>query len=153
MTERARSGTQRKADAIARLEAVGADVWVATASPTGAAHLVPLSFAWDGTCVVLAAEASSLTVRNVRASGRARLGFGPTRDVLIIDGDLERLLDASEGPADRIARAYADQAAWDPRREAEPYVFIVLRPRRAQAWREANELSGKVLMRDGAWLF
>jgi hypothetical protein len=52
-----------------------------------------------------------------------------------------------------LARTYADQAAWNPRREAEPYVFILLRPRRVQAWREANELSGKLLMRDGEWLF
>ena len=153
MTESARSGPQRKADAITKLEAMGADVWVATASLTGMAHLVPLSYAWDGTCVVLAAEANALTVRNVRSSGRARLGFGPTRDVLIIDGDLERLLDASDGAADAIARTYADQAAWNPRREAGPYAFILLRPRRVQAWREANELSGKVLMRDGEWLF
>jgi hypothetical protein len=85
MTQPARTGPQRKADTIARLEAVGADTWVATASTTGVAHLVPLSYAWDGQCVVLAAEASSLTIRNLRSSGRARLGFGPTRDVVIVE--------------------------------------------------------------------
>lgn len=153
MTESARTGPQRKADTIAKLEAVGADTWVATASTKGIAHLVPLSYAWDGECVVLAAEASSLTVRNVRSSRRARLGFGPTRDVVIVDGELDRLLDATDDAADDTARAYADQAAWDPRHESEPYVFVFLRPRRVQAWREANELSGKVLMRDGEWLF
>ncbi len=153
MTESARTGRQRKADTIAKLEAVGADTWVATASTTGTAHLVPLSYAWNGECVVLAAEASSLTVRNVRSSGRARLGFGPTRDVVIVDGELDRLLDASDDAGEDTARAYADQAAWDPRHESEPYVFVLLRPRQVQAWREANELSGKVLMRDGEWLF
>ncbi|MDQ3870410.1 MAG: pyridoxamine 5'-phosphate oxidase family protein [Chloroflexota bacterium] len=153
MTESARTGPQRKADTITKLEAVGADTWVATASTAGMAHLVPLSYAWDGECVVLAAEASSLTVRNVRSSGRARLGFGPTRDVVIVDGELRRLVDASDDAAEDIARAYADQAAWDPRDESERYVFVFLRPRRVQAWREANELSGKLLMRDGEWLF
>ncbi len=153
MTESARTGPQRKADTITKLEAVGADTWVATASTAGMAHLVPLSYAWDGECVVLAAEASSLTVRNVRSSGRARLGFGPTRDVVIVDGELRRLVDASDDAAEDIARAYADQAAWDPRDESEGYVFVFLRPRRVQAWREANELSGKLLMRDGEWLF
>jgi hypothetical protein len=152
-TEPARTGRQRTSDTIAKLEAVGGDVWVATASTTGMAHLVPLSYAWDGECVVLAAEASSITVRNIRSSGRARLGFGPTRDVVIVDGELERLLDVSQAAAGDIARAYAYQAAWDPRREADPFVFVVLRPRRVQAWRESNELSGKVLMRDGEWLF
>lgn len=153
MTSEARTGPQRKADTIAKLEAVGADTWVATGSAGGTAHLVPLSYAWDGACIVLAAEASSLTVRNVRAAGRARLGFGPTRDVVIIDGELDRLLDPSDAAFEDIARAYADQAAWDPRHEADPYVFIFLRPQRVQAWREANELPGKLLMRDGEWLF
>lgn len=153
MTGSTRSGRQRKADTIAKLEAVGADTWVATASTSGMAHLVPLSYAWDGECIVLAAEAGSLTVRNVRSSGRARLGFGPTRDVVIVDAELHRLLDVSDDAAADAARAYADQAGWDPRHESERYVLLFLRPRRVQAWREANELSGKVLMREGRWSF
>jgi hypothetical protein len=28
----------------------------------------------------------------------------------------------------------------------------VLRPERIQAWREADEIAGRTLMRDGAWL-
>ncbi len=149
----ARTGPQRKADTIAKLGAVGADVWVATASAAGRAHLVPLSYAWDGECIVLAAEASSLTVRNLRSSGRARLGFGPTRDVVIVDGELDRLLDVRADAAQDTARAYTVQAAWDPSHEPEPYVFAFLQPRRVQAWREANELSGRLLMREGEWLF
>jgi hypothetical protein len=151
--EAPRSGPQRKADTIAKLEAVGADTWVASGSATGMAHLIPLSYAWDGQCIVLAAPADSLTLRNVRSSGRARLGFGPTRDVVIVDGELDRLLDASDDAAEDTARAYAAQADWDPRQEDKRYVYILLRPRRVQAWRENNELSGKVLMRDGEWLF
>jgi hypothetical protein len=30
--------------------------------------------------------------------------------------------------------------------------YLVLRPRRTQAWREENELVGRTLMRGGAWL-
>jgi hypothetical protein len=29
---------------------------------------------------------------------------------------------------------------------------VVLRPDRIQAWRESNELAGRLLMRDGTWL-
>ena len=152
-TEPPRTGRQRRADTLAKLEAVDADTWVATASTTGVAHLVPLSYAWDGECVVLSAEASSVTVRNIRSSGRAGLGFGPTRDVVIVDGELHRLVDVSDDGAKDIADAYEEQAAWDPRHDPEPYVFVLLRPRRVQAWREANELSGRVLMRNGEWLF
>lgn len=153
MTARARTGPQRKVDTFEKLAAVGADTWVATASATEGAHLVPLSYAWDGECLVLAVVAGSVTDRNVRSSGRARLGFGPTRDVAIVDADLEGLLDVNDEGGEDTARAYADQAGWDPRREPDSYVFIRFRPRRVQAWREANELSGKVLMRDGEWLF
>ncbi len=151
-TATARTGPQRRADTIAKLEEVGADTWVATASSAGSAHLVPLSYSWDGACIVLAAEASSLTVRNVRSAGRARLGFGPTRDVVIIDAELDRILDAVDAAAEGTARGYADQAGWDPRHESAPHVFVLLRPRRVQAWREANELEGKLLMRDGEWV-
>ena len=145
-------GGQRVADTLAKLAARGADTWVATASAAGIEHLVPLSYGWDGSNVILAAQPASPTVRNILASGRARLGFGPTRDVVIVDATLEASLDAAGAPAD-LAEAYARQAGWDPRDEREAYTFLLLRPRRVQAWREANELAGRTLMRDGTWLF
>jgi hypothetical protein len=153
VTEPARSGPQRKADTLAKLEAIHADVWVATASATGTAHLIPLSYAWDGECAVLAAPPSSLTIRNIRSSGRARLGFGPTRDVVLIDAELDRLVDSGADSWADVARAYAGQADWDPRDEPEPYVLAFMRPRRILAWRESNELPGRLIMRDGAWLY
>ncbi len=152
MAAPARSGDERKRDALARLEDEGADTWVATASAEGVAHLVPLSYAWDGRRIVIAAQPTSPTVRNIRVSRRARLGFGPTRDVVLVDAELEDVKDSSGVPVD-VAAAYARQAGWDPRREREPYVFLFLRPRRVQAWREANELDGRTLMREGVWLF
>jgi hypothetical protein len=60
--------------------------------------------------------------------------------------------EAGSSPA-AVAEAYAAQADWDPRRETDPYAFFALRPVRIQAWREANELAGRTIMKDGAWLF
>ena len=151
MAAPARSAEERRADTILKLEAHGADAWVATASPSGVAHLVPLSYAWDGEEIILGAMPSSPTVRNLRASRRARLGFGPTRDVVLMDAALDRVLPAADAPA-ATADHYAAQSGWDPRHESDPYVFVLLQPRRIQAWREANELAGKTLMRDGAWV-
>ena len=51
----------------------------------------------------------------------------------------------------QLGAAYVAQADWDPRRDSG-YVFLVLRPIRVQAWREANEIPGRTLMRDGTWL-
>ncbi len=51
-----------------------------------------------------------------------------------------------------MARGYAMQADWDPRESDGQMRFLVLRPQRIQAWREANELTGRTLMRDGEWI-
>jgi hypothetical protein len=122
---------------------------VATASPAAAPHLVPLSLAWIGDRIVIALEDRSATARNISASGVARLAVGPTRDVAMIDVVLERSAGVDDDAP--LGEAYAAQADWDPRGLAG-YVFLVLRPTRIQAWRESNELAGRVLMRDGDWI-
>ena len=125
------------------------DVWVATATAAGSPHLVPLSLAWVDDRVVIAVEGNSVTARNLTSSGEARLAVGPTRDVTMIDAVLERTVDVADDPA--LAAAYVTQADWDPR-SGTGYEFLVLRPVRVQAWREANEIPGRTLMRDGTWL-
>lgn len=149
MTAAPRDALTRKADTLRMLATPGIDVWVATASADSAAHLVPLSLAWVGERAVVALEASSLTARNLLRTGRARLAVGPTRDVVMVDAELERWVEVGDEPA--LGAAFVGQADWDPRR-AEGYVFLVLRPVRVQAWREANEIEGRTLMRDGRWL-
>ena len=139
----------RKADTLAMLATQAIDVWVATASAAGAPYLVPVSLAWVDERVVIAVEASSVTARNLTASGEARLAVGPTRDVVMIDAALEKAVDVAAD--DALGAAYVAQADWDPRRSTG-YVFFVLRPVRVQAWREANEIAGRTLMRDGHWL-
>ena len=139
----------RKADALAMLATPSMDVWVATASTDGAPYLVPLSLAWVDERAVIAVPEASVTARNLTASGRARLGAGPTRDVVMIDAVLERTVDVAADAA--LGEAYAAQADWDPRRDSG-YVFFVLRPLRMQAWRESNEIAGRTLMRGAAWL-
>jgi hypothetical protein len=144
-----RPPAQRKADALAQLQAPAADVWVASAGDAGP-YLVPLSLVWLDERVVLAVDAGSRTARNIAAQGIVRLGLGRTRDVVMIDAVLERTVPVSE--AGTVAEGYAAQSDWDPRGAGDGYVFLVLRPERIQAWREVDELSGRLLMRGGAWL-
>ena len=139
----------RTADALGMLATPAVDVWVATASTDGAPYLVPLSLAWVDERAVIAVPEDSVTARNLTASGRARLGVGPTRDVVMMDAELERTVDVAADAT--LGEAYAAQADWDPRRDSG-YVFFVLRPLRMQAWRESNEIAARTLMRDGAWL-
>ena len=139
----------RTADTLAMLTTQGIDVWVATASAEGGPYLVPVSLAWVDDRAVIAVADSSLTARNLKRSGEARLAVGPTRDVVMIVAVLADVIDVASDEA--LGAAYIAQADWDPRHDTG-YVFLVLRPVRIQAWREANEIPGRTLMRDGAWL-
>ncbi|MGW1215166.1 pyridoxamine 5'-phosphate oxidase family protein [Streptomyces sp. NPDC002499] len=146
----ARDPEQRKQDTLRRLEH-DEDVWVATAAPDGGApYLVPLSFRWDGSTLLLATPAASPTGRNLAATGVTRLGIGPTRDVVMIEGTVETVTpaDLSEQEGD----LFAAKTGFDPRRLATSYLYFRVFPQRVQAWREADELDGRELMRDGKWL-
>jgi hypothetical protein len=129
------------------------DGWVASADVVGGAahaHLVPLSLAWIDDAVVIAIDPDSRTARSLRAHRAARVGLGPTRDVVMIDVVLDRVLPVADASM-TLADAYAAQADWDPR-TAPGYAYFVLRPDRIQAWRESNELGGRTIMRDGRWV-
>jgi hypothetical protein len=145
----ARSRSQRRADLIDRL-ARDADLWVASATADGDAHLIPLSFGWDGERLTIAVNERSLTARNLMRAGRARVGVGETRDVAIIEGPLEVIPVAA---ADRaVADGHARQAGFDAREAGGSWVYLRLRPERIQAWREVNELADRLIMADGAWV-
>ena len=149
MTPPARTPGQRKHDALNRLDH-DIDAWVATAGPAnGAPHLVPLSFLWDGTTMLIATPSASVTSRNLQATGRARLGIGPTRDLVMIDGTMHAAQAAADIPAG-TGDAFAAKTGFDPR-ELTGYLYFRIRPQRIQAWREANELEGRELMRNGRW--
>ncbi|MGX5210692.1 pyridoxamine 5'-phosphate oxidase family protein [Streptomyces violaceus] len=145
-----RSAEQRKKDTLHRLDH-DVDAWVATAgTASGTPYLVPLSFLWNGSYLLFATPASSPTGRNLTATGRARVGVGPTRDVVLVEGTVETVQPGELTEQD--AELFAAKTGFDPRRLATPYLYFRVVPRRVQAWREADELDGRELMRDGRWL-
>jgi hypothetical protein len=110
MTPPARPTGQRKHDTLNRLDH-DIDAWVATAGPAnGAPHLVPLSFLWDGTTMLIATPSDSVTSRNLQATGRARLGVGPTRDLVLIEGTVDTAQAATDIPPE-TGDAFADKPA------------------------------------------
>jgi hypothetical protein len=144
-----RDAATRKSDTLRTLTTPEIDAWVATASAEGRPHLVPVSLAWLDERVVIAVHEGSRTFLDVQTSGIARAAVGPTRDVTMLDVELERSVPVDEDV--RLGAGYAAQADWDPRGLAG-YLFLVLRPTRIQAWRQSDELPGRTLMREGAWL-
>ena len=146
----ARPRRQRISDTLAMLVRE-VDCWVATSDPdTGAPQLVPLSFVWDGRTVLLSTGASSPTGRALVATGGLRLAFGATRDVVMVDGDVE-VIDAADLSTEEGDR-FALRTGFDPRSLRTRYLYFRVRPTRIQAWREEHELAERDLMRDGAWL-
>lgn len=146
----ARSAEERKRDTVQRLEQ-DVDAWVATAGPAGGSPcLAPFSFLWEGGALLIAAPAASATGRNLLANGQVRLGLGITRDVVLITGMAVSIL-PGELPAS-LGDAFAVKTGFDPRSNAEAYRYFRITPQRIRAWREENELSGRDVMRDGAWL-
>ncbi|MFG2881800.1 pyridoxamine 5'-phosphate oxidase family protein, partial [Streptomyces sp. NPDC048297] len=148
-----RTGPRPRAERLRDTEhrlAHDVDVWVATASPDGAPCLVPLSFDWDGKTLLLATPTSSRTGRNLAATRTARLGLGPTRDVVMVEGEVE-VLEIDELPQQEGDR-FAARTGFDPRTLTTPYRWFRVTPRRVQAWREEAELPDRELMRDGHWL-
>jgi nitroimidazol reductase NimA-like FMN-containing flavoprotein (pyridoxamine 5'-phosphate oxidase superfamily) len=144
-----RPRAERRRDTEHRL-AHDIDVWVATASADDDPYLVPLSFDWDGETLLVATPTASPTGRNLAVTRAARLALGHTRDVAMIDGQVEVVeIDAL---AEQRAERFAQRSGFDPRALATPYRWFRITPRRIQAWREANELAGRDLMDDGRWL-
>ena len=149
MSAAPRSRAQRRRDTEHRLTH-DIDVWVASASADGAPYLVPLSFDWDGRTLLMATPPDSPTGRNLAATRTVRLGLGHTRDVSMIEGDVE-VLEIDALPQQR-GDQFAARTGFDPRALATPYRWFLVTPRRVQAWREENELTRRDLMRDGRWL-
>ena len=98
----------------------------------------------------MATPTDSPTGRNMAATRAVRLGLGHTRDVSMIDGEVE-VLEIEALPRERGDR-FAAQTGFDPRALAAPYAWFRITPRRIQAWREVNEIPARELMRDGRWL-
>jgi hypothetical protein len=143
-----RPRSQRKIDVLAKLQ-TDVDLWVASADEAGGAYLVPLSFYWDGSALTIATPRVSPTRKNLVRAGWARVALGPTRDVVIIEGPVEAIPIGTDA---RLEDAHAQATGFDPRTLADEYVYLRITPHEIQAWREANELAGRQLMRKGEWL-
>ncbi|MGW7089369.1 pyridoxamine 5'-phosphate oxidase family protein [Streptomyces sp. NPDC054871] len=144
-----RESAERRRETLERLDRER-DLWLSTAHPEHGPHQVPLWFRWDGRALWMCTGAASVTVRNVRKEPRVRLSLPDTSDVVLVQGEAE-CFPAQDVPQD-AADGFAAKFGWDPRKEENPFVYLRVTPRTVRAWRGEHELSGRVLMRDGAWV-
>jgi hypothetical protein len=143
-----RSVAERAAHAR-HLLAAEIDVWVASASADGDAHLIPLSFLWDGRSMVLSTPSRSRTARDLLRAGRGRVALPNPRDVVIMVGAIE-VIDPAEDAV--VIDAFADRHDWDPRLESTEFVFLRLAPDHVQAWSVESELATRTVMSQGRWV-
>ena len=143
-----RSASQRKADALLRLER-DANVWIATSSADGQPHLVPLSLAWDGLHMLVATPSVTPTARNAAATGVCKASLDSAADVVLIDAVVEVVDFASADP--ETAARYVERVGWNPADESGEWSLLILEPRTVRAWSSVNEISGRTIMRHGQW--
>ena len=90
-------------------------VWLSTVRPSGAPHLVPIWFSWDGEALLVFSKPDAQKVRNLRANPSVMLALGDAEDdfdIGLIEGRAE-LLDrptAEVLPA-ALLEKYAEQLA------------------------------------------
>jgi hypothetical protein len=143
-----RTAAERSADALRRLE-TEPNVWIATASPEGVPHNVPLSLAWTGTEILVASPSDNPTVRNARSTGRARACLDSATNVVVIDAEVSATPLAQADPS--VLQSYIQRVGWDPRHERGDWSLLTLTPRRVQSWNGVDEIEGRTIMRDGRW--
>jgi hypothetical protein len=134
-----RNATQRKMDVLGRLRRER-DIWVVSADREGTPHAVPFSLFWDELHVVCTTTKSSITARNVTASGKCR----------VIDAAV-KLAPVDESSA-VLGGRFKQRNGWDPRDAKGEWTYLIMQPYRIQAWKSEDELSGRTIMRDGTWL-
>jgi len=92
---------------------------------------------------VLATPRSSPTATNLLRAGVARVGVGPTRDVVLVGGHV------TEGVDDATVDAHTEHTGFDARTEAGDYVYLRVTPTETRAWREAKALRAAADARGG----
>jgi general stress protein 26 len=123
------------------------DCFVATPNGDGRPNVVPLSVIWHRERFLLCTRRSTRTVANLTDRPFARLVFGQTRDVVLVDAACEICeLATVDGAA---LAAFHGHVGWDIARESPRLVAILCRPETIQSWRQEPEAT---LMKDGTWV-
>jgi hypothetical protein len=137
---------QRKADALRRF-AEDVDCFFATTNSDRRPNVVPLSVLWRRGAFLLCTRRSTQTVRNIAARPAARLVYGSTRDVVLVDVTtaLVELRDVHPDDLD----AYREHVGWNIAAESDRYVAIRCLPHTILAWQQEPEAT---LMRGSRWL-
>jgi len=151
VTPAPRSAHQRKADVLALFGDPGLCGTLTSVDGDADPEAPSVPLAWVEEYLVLAAAATDPVPKRVAAATRVRLDFGSGEDD-VVRVDAEPVLDVPAADAHRrLAEGFVAATGWDPRAERKKHRFVVLEPRRIQAWRGRREIAGRTVMMVGAW--
>lgn len=146
-----RSKQQRKDDTL-RLLDDEIFIWLATATNDSEAHLIPMTYYWDGQQLTMATVEGRKTVNNLRRTGRARGAIGSGHEVVIVEGTVSFTSVSDIAPE----LAHAVSARWTKPidfKNLPGFIFLHVTPQLIQAYRPGFvEMKNRTLMRDGEWL-
>lgn len=121
--------------AVERLEQ-SRSYWIATASPTGQPHAVPVWGAWLDGAVYFSTAPSSRTARNLAANPAVAVHLESGEEVVALEGEAQPVTAMDAETFARLADAFA--AKYDGYRPERPEGFYVVRPRVAYGWTLAD---------------
>ena len=110
--------------------------WVATVGSGGAPHVRPVDGVWVGGALCFSGSPESRWARNIEANPAISVNLGSEEDAIILQGDAERVTEASHPLAAPSAEASkAKYPRYYPGAGTPPFrPFWCLRPRRVYAW-------------------
>ncbi len=118
--------------AVERLEAARS-YWIASASPTGKPHAMPVAGLWLDGAFVFGTSAESRKARDIASNPRVAVHLGSGDEVMVVEGGVDVItLDV------RIADAYGVKYDHRPEPGAGSGLWCRVEPRVAYAWLESD---------------
>lgn len=110
--------------------------WVATSSPDGRPHVIPVWGLWLDESFMFSTDLSSRKGRNLAQNPRLVVHLESGDDVVILAGTPERI--ACRSVLERFTAAYDTKYQFRPDIDNPDYAFYRLRARTALAWLERD---------------
>jgi len=109
-------------------------LWVATVRPTGAPHLSPVWFVWDGSSAYICIDPQSRKAHNLKVNPRIALSLEDGLSPVIIEGTAAP---AAPEERERVAPLFADKYDWDIRTDRQYTLLVKITPEKFLTW-DAN---------------
>ncbi len=107
------------------------NIWLATTRRSGAPHLVPIWYAWDGEKAYFVTPRNTQKILNIKSMSQVAMSLEDGSNVVIMEGEATEVDDGEEQA--RVAVLFKEKYDWDDW-EAEDWVTMGVRPSKFLTW-------------------